>query len=112
MNLISLLQKLGDAEHDDLSVAHDAIAEIVRLRLSTQELREERDALLEADVARRSVTIHRLWTERDNLRAQNADLLEALKEIVAAADGKGWEQLDPSFKKARAAIAKAEGEKR
>lgn len=82
MNLISLLQKLGDAEHDDLSVAHDAITEIVRLRLSIQELREERDALL-----------------------------EALKEIVAAADGKGWEQLDPSFKKARAAIKQAEGEK-
>ena len=44
------------------------------------------------------------------LIAAAPDLLEALKEIVAAADGKGWEQLDPSFKKARAAIAKAEGE--
>lgn len=37
-------------------------------------------------------------------------LLEALKEIVEAADGEGWNQLDPSFKNARAAIAKATGE--
>ena len=42
------------------------------------------------------------------VEAQRDALLEALKEIVAAADGKGWEQLDPSFKQARAAIAKAE----
>lgn len=34
-------------------------------------------------------------------------LLEALKEIVAAADGKGWAQLDPSLSRARAAIAAA-----
>ena len=44
------------------------------------------------------------------LIAAAPDLLEALKEIVDAADGAGWEQLDPSFKKARAAIAKATGE--
>ena len=44
------------------------------------------------------------------VEAQRDALLEALKEIVAAADGKGWEQLDPSFKKARAAIKQAEGE--
>jgi len=45
------------------------------------------------------------------VEAQRDAMLEALKEIVAAADGKGWEQIDPSFKKARAAIAKAEGGK-
>ena len=44
------------------------------------------------------------------LIAAAPDLLEALKEIVDAADGAGWGQLDPSFKKARAAIAKATGE--
>ena len=44
------------------------------------------------------------------LIAAAPELLEALKEIVDAADGAGWEQLDPSFKKARAAIAKATGE--
>ena len=37
-------------------------------------------------------------------------LLEALKEIVDAADGTGRDQLDASFTKARAAIAKATGE--
>ena len=45
------------------------------------------------------------------VEAQRDAMLEALKEIVAAADGKGWEQIDPSFKQARAAIKQAEGEK-
>ena len=36
-----------------------------------------------------------------------ADLLQSLQEIVAAADGSGWEHLDASFSKARAAITKA-----
>ena len=49
------------------------------------------------------------WADA-RLIAAAPDLLEALKEIVDAADGAGWEQLDPSFKKARAAIAKATGE--
>lgn len=35
------------------------------------------------------------------------DLLEALKEVVEAADGGGWEQLDPALKKQRAAVEKA-----
>lgn len=43
------------------------------------------------------------------LIASAPELLEALKEIVDAADGDGWNQLDASFKKARAAIAKATG---
>jgi hypothetical protein len=61
--------------------------------------------------------IAKVWTMRGNEWKANArliaaapELLEALKEIVDAADGAGWEQLDPSFKKARAAIAKATGE--
>ena len=49
------------------------------------------------------------WADA-HLIAAAPDLLEALKEIVDAADGAGWEQLDPSFKKARTAIAKATGE--
>lgn len=40
--------------------------------------------------------------------AENEALLEALKEIVDAADGTGWDQLDASFSKARAAIKAAE----
>jgi hypothetical protein len=31
-------------------------------------------------------------------------LREALQEIVAAADGSGWDQLDAGFTKARAAL--------
>jgi Zn-dependent oligopeptidase len=39
-NLLENLQALGDAEHDDLSVAHDALAEIVKLRLEKADLLE------------------------------------------------------------------------
>ena len=41
------------------------------------------------------------------LVAAAPDLLEALEEIVSAADGDGWKQLDATLGKARAAIAKA-----
>ena len=44
-----------------------------------------------------------------SLIAAAPELLEALQEIVAAADGEGWSQLDASFTKARAAISKAIG---
>jgi hypothetical protein len=36
--------------------------------------------------------------------------VEALKEIVDAADGTGWDQLDATFTRARAALKKATGE--
>ena len=41
------------------------------------------------------------------LIAAAPELLEALAEVVNAADGEVWSQLDPSLSKARAAIAKA-----
>ena len=47
--------------------------------------------------------------ERDRLKEINAELLDALTEIVAAADGNGWKQLDATFAAQRAAIAKATG---
>lgn len=47
--------------------------------------------------------------ERDRLKEINAELLDALTEIVAAADGNGWKQLDATFAAPRAAIAKAKG---
>lgn len=43
------------------------------------------------------------------LIAAAPELLEALAEIVSAADERGWDQLDPSFSKARSAIAAAKG---
>lgn len=43
------------------------------------------------------------------LIAAAPELLEALQEIIAAADGEGWSQLDAGFTKARAAVAKALG---
>jgi hypothetical protein len=39
-SLIKSLQDLGDAKHDDLSVAHDALSEIMRLRLVIALIRE------------------------------------------------------------------------
>ena len=51
----------------------------------------------------------RVVTEMKRLESVNDELLMALKEIIDAADGDGWNQLDASFKKARAAVTKAEG---
>jgi len=39
------------------------------------------------------------------------DLYEALQQIVDAADGTGWDQLDATFTRARAALKQARGER-
>jgi hypothetical protein len=39
------------------------------------------------------------------------DLYEALQEIVDAADGAGWNELDATFTRARSALKKAKGER-
>ena len=54
---------------------------------------------------------HAMSEELLAVTAQRDALLEALREIVDAADGTGWDQLDASFSKARAAIEAVEGEK-
>ena len=54
--------------------------------------------------------LNRHIVQKAKLRADNMALREALQEIVDAADGSGWEQLDAGFTKARAALARA-GEK-
>lgn len=43
------------------------------------------------------------------MMAAAPDLLEALQEILDAADGSGWDQLDATLRTARAAVAKATG---
>lgn len=48
-------------------------------------------------------------TANARLIAAAPEMLEALQEIVAAADGDWWEQLDATLEKSRAAIAKATG---
>ena len=70
-------------------------------------LHAENEAL--RNVANRGGHIAVAMSRIDQLEAQRDALLEALKEIVDAADGTGWDQLDASFSKARAAIKAAEG---
>ena len=41
MDILKLLQKLGDAEIDDLSIAHDALEEIVHLRIRLAEVQKD-----------------------------------------------------------------------
>lgn len=60
--------------------------------------------------------IAKAWMMRNGEGLANArliaaapEMLEALEEIVSAADGDGWSQLDADLRKARAAIAKAKG---
>jgi thiamine biosynthesis lipoprotein ApbE len=79
----------------------EAAAELRRLHAVNQELTE--------NLEKKSSAIQRIWKERDELRKVNQELLEALKEML-----KVWEE-DPAYgamhaDKARAAIAKAEGQ--
>lgn len=66
-----------------------------------------------ADMFHGIPVLHRSDAEcRENARliAAAPDLLAALQEVIAAADGNGWDQLSPSLKNQRMAVAKAGGE--
>jgi hypothetical protein len=67
---------------------------------------------LEGELERKSNAIQRLWKERDDLRAVNAQLLEALESLASADFGAGeWtESAEQAAVKARAAIAEAKGQ--
>lgn len=83
-DLIALLQGLGDSTHDDLSVAHDALEEIIRLRLENAELREEVALRVNTNiVAERSALniIKRVQQERDELRAEVAALKARVEKL-------------------------------
>ena len=83
-------------------------------------LEQQRDALMEAEVERKSAAIQRLWKERNSLREQNAALLEALKSTGlflhhcwcdVQMNEYSFEKLNQQMIVVDAAIAKAEGEK-
>ena len=59
---------------------------------------------LHAELERKSEAIQRLWKERDELRALNAELVEALRIVVDSDDRAAKQQ-------ARAALAKVEASK-
>ena len=102
---------LGTAQH---YLDGEAAAELRRLHAEVEEqcrlngMGSEREAALMAQVERKSEAIQRLWKERDELRAVNEELLEALEEYVNADPVD--DALNPRKRKARAAIAKATGE--
>ncbi len=77
-DLLANLQRLGDAEHDDLSVAHDALSEIIELRLLNAELVEV------AKKAEQALDI--LWVSHHANRTDHA--LELLRSALAKAEGK------------------------
>ena len=71
---------------------------------------------LHADNEKKSEAIQRLWKERDELRAQRDELLEALRNIsLASQDSGSIREGDASYSRAaigayvRDVIAKAEG---
>lgn len=66
-DLIRLLQGLGDAEHDDLDVAYDALAEIVRLR---------------EDLADATAEIEQMRSELDMAHKANADAYDSGRDSV------------------------------
>ena len=93
--------------------SYDVVSEKTRLQLR-EEGRAHYDRVHE-DVANVAIVSTHFWRDMSDEEAKaNAcliaaapELLEALTEIVAAADGDGWKQLDATFAAARAAIAKA-----
>lgn len=108
------------AENEVLREANDAFAqrqEWWNERMVA--LEAQRDALMEAEVERKSAAIQRLWKERDSLRGYcgeaNArlivaapDLLAALERLLLSGDVRDAAEKG-ALTQARAAIAKAEG---
>lgn len=78
---------------------------------STYIISKPGDGYITRDVCRMDGSTMSAFAQKANahLIAAAPDLLEALQEIISAADGDGWSQLDAGFSKARAAIARARG---
>jgi len=82
-----------DAPHGDPSLGYKKWQGFVRVYGSDEKPREGTAAML----------------ANAKLIAAAPDLLAALEEVVAAADGRGWEQLSPLLENQRRAIIKAGG---
>jgi hypothetical protein len=94
----------------------DLLFQLRQLREENERLKKEianQDAMLrlEGEIERKSDAIQRLWKERDDLRAVNAQLLEALEFIADRQDLMFAECSDAEeiIEVARAAIAAAKG---
>lgn len=92
----ALTEAAGDYWQFDKNLGYGAAAELLRL--------SEIETLYLAAMRGR----HAMSEELLAVIVQRDALLEALREIVDAADGTGWDQLDASFTKARAAIKAVE----
>ena len=118
-----------------INVNNRAAAELRRLHAENEALKVElheqarvngmggeREASLMAELERKSDAIQRLWKERDELRALNAELVEALRgtvqEMISVVASLNAEQMPHDgdefherLEKARAALAKVEASK-
>lgn len=111
-----LLDGLADEHWNQLFA--DAAAELRRLHAENEALKVElheqarvngmggeREASLMAELERKSDAIQRLWKERDELRALNAELVEALQGMIdCCPETRGTH--NPHLAMARAALAK------
>ncbi len=87
VDLIASLQRLGDAEHDDLSVAHDALAEIMRLRLDVVEKQDEIERLRAALIAAMEIVQKERVRVVEKVRnGASTDILHWLDAVIAQAD--------------------------
>jgi fructose-1,6-bisphosphatase/inositol monophosphatase family enzyme len=93
-NLLKNLQDLGDAKHDDLSVAHDALAEIVNLRLINEELRKvlvKTMNLYNSTVTHRDQLFEKLIESRLKEKKHHALTNEEISDAIDdALEGGGW----------------------
>lgn len=88
-DLLASLQRLGDAEHDDLSVAHDALAEIVNLRAEVERLRADADAYMKIANDTANDVLH---MEADAARyLYLRDDCDGFEITVREEDEDGWE---------------------
>ena len=92
--MIARLQRLGDAEHDDFEVAHDALAEIILLRADKAELT---DKALRFDLDRAGIEQReREAVELVELRAKNERLRAAAQAVVDRWHTPLWKDAEPT----------------